>query len=266
MIRSLPAPMAAVQTYLVSLVTCGTLAALVECMDDPEVMAMEHAVNTPLTRARLQVQMMQRKGGLSELQDQQLDQVLASLDELQAACANIVRRERRNAEPDAAPNGRSTVAVLVSGESDEGVSVSANSPHIAVINDDTALLRLMDELLRLEEGYRVSTCFVGANAYAFIKQTQPDLVILDLVFGNSAEQGWRTLDLLTLDPATRRIPVIVCSAATVELHKHEEWLRRFDVEVLPKPFDLDVLLEKIADTLGVTRSSTAARRSGVHPG
>ena len=133
----------------------------------------------------------------------------------------------------------------------EGSRVREASPHIAVVNDDTVFLRLMDELLRLEEGYEVSSCFVGSEGYLFVKEAQPDLVILDLLFGNSAEEGWRTLDLLTLDPATRRIPVIVCSAATQLLHQHEEWLRRFDVEVLPKPFDLDELL-------GLLKSVSAA--------
>ncbi|MDP9353422.1 MAG: hypothetical protein M3P51_18025, partial [Chloroflexota bacterium] len=51
-------------------------------------------------------------------------------------------------------------------------------PHIAVVNDDTTFLRLMDELLRGEEGYEVSTCFVGSEAYRFVRELQPDLVVL----------------------------------------------------------------------------------------
>lgn len=138
-------------------------------------------------------------------------------------------------------------------------------PHIVVVNDDTVFLRLMDELLCVEEGYEVSTCYSGSEGYKFVRESQPDLAILDLVFGDSAEEGWRTLDLLTLDPATRRIPVIVCSAATQQLHQHEDWLRQFDVEVLPKPFDLGVLLAKIHTALGVPRDGTGfnrARRQG----
>ena len=133
--------------------------------------------------------------------------------------------------------------------------------HIAVVNDDTVFLRLMHELLSVEEGYEVSTCFVGSEAYRFVKDAQPDLVILDLVF-REPEEGWRTLDLLTLDPATRRIPVIVCSAATHQLQQHEDWLRQFDVEVLPKPFDLEVLLRKIEDTIGTPRNGTSFLDAG----
>lgn len=131
--------------------------------------------------------------------------------------------------------------------------------HIAVVNDDTVFLQLMDELLRQDEGYEVSTCFVGSNGYRFVRDSQPDLVILDLVFG-SPDEGWRTLDLLTLDPRTRRIPVIVCSAATQLLHEHEDWLRQFDVEVLPKPFDLDVLLQKVRTALAEPRETVTAAR------
>ena len=124
-------------------------------------------------------------------------------------------------------------------------------PHIAVVNDDTVFLHLMDELLAGEEGYRVSTSYASDGAYQFAKELQPDLVILDLVFGASAEAGWRTLDLLTLDPATRHIPVIVCSAATQSLHQHDRWLRQFGIEVLVKPFDLDALLERVESAVGV---------------
>ncbi len=130
--------------------------------------------------------------------------------------------------------------------------MSEAKPHIAVVNDDTVFLHLMEELLRAEADCNVSTCFSGSEGYKFVRDLQPDLVILDLVFG-PAEEGWRTLDLLTLDPTTRHIPVIVCSAATQQLHKHEDWLRRFDVEVLPKPFDLEVLLEKVRDSIGDCR-------------
>ncbi len=133
--------------------------------------------------------------------------------------------------------------------------MSEKQPHIAVVNDDTTFLRLMEELLRTEEGYEVSTCFVGTEAYEFVRRVQPDLVILDLIFGPEAE-GWRTLDLLTLDPRTRRIPVIVCSAATHLLHHHREHLEQFDVHVLPKPFDLDVLLNQVRAAIGDPREGT----------
>ena len=123
--------------------------------------------------------------------------------------------------------------------------------RIALINDDTTFLALMQELLQEIEGYEVQTRTQWEHAYDFVKQTRPDLVILDIVMGGE-EQGWKILELLTLDPATRPIPVIVCSAAVRSLQDHEPLLQRYGIGVLPKPFDLDALLEKIHDTLRAT--------------
>lgn len=208
-------------------------------MHDARPSELEHALNTPLARVRLALQLLRRGGGLGRRQAERIGIALMSLDELTDVAGAILRRAGDVFEQES--RGDAPV---------EKVS----KPHIAVVNDDTIFLRLMDELLGAEEGYRVSTSYVGSEGHRFVKDLQPDLVILDLVFGNRAEEGWRTLDLLTLDPATRRIPVIVCSAATLELERHGEWLRGFDVEVLRKPFDLDALLASIEATLGARRS------------
>jgi DNA-binding response OmpR family regulator len=126
-----------------------------------------------------------------------------------------------------------------------GVSdVTDRKPRIAVINDDTAFLDLMEELLEREEGYDVSVCKEANNAYQFVKDSCPDLVILDIRVGHE-ENGWQILELLTLDPLTRPIPVIVCSAALHSLAEHQPLLQQYGCEMLAKPFDLDALLAKV---------------------
>jgi CheY-like chemotaxis protein len=124
--------------------------------------------------------------------------------------------------------------------------------RIALINDDTTFLALMQELLEEIEGYEVQTCTQWDDAHGFVKQTRPDLVILDIVMGGE-EQGWKILELLTLDPQTRPIPLIVCSAAVRSLQEHQALLDRYGVRALPKPFDLDALLEAVTGMLGDRR-------------
>ena len=124
--------------------------------------------------------------------------------------------------------------------------------RIAVINDDTHFLQLMHDLLEGEEGYSVTICKEADSAYEFVKETRPDLVILDIRVGHE-ESGWMILNLLTLDPVTRPIPVIVCSAAIDSLRAHEELLQQFDCDVLPKPFDLDTLLNKVEASVAKRR-------------
>jgi CheY-like chemotaxis protein len=124
--------------------------------------------------------------------------------------------------------------------------------RVALINDDTTFLELMRDLLGSIEGYEVLICKESTSAYEFVKEHQPDLVLLDIRMGGE-ETGWTILELITLDPKTGSIPVIVCSAAIHELQAHEPLLGRLGVEVLPKPFDLDMLLEKVTAALARRR-------------
>jgi CheY-like chemotaxis protein len=120
--------------------------------------------------------------------------------------------------------------------------------RIALINDDKAYLQLMEDLFQEEEGHEVLTCKVSSKAYEFVKEQRPDLVLLDIRM--EAPEGDSTvLELLTLDPETRDIPKIVCSAAIDDRLSNE-----YGVDVLPKPFDLDALLEKVEAGLTKGRS------------
>src|SRR5258708_12971554 len=119
--------------------------------------------------------------------------------------------------------------------------------RIAGINDDAAFLDLMHDLHENEENYDVLICKEWDNAYQYIKREQPDLVILDIRIGGE-EHGWTILNLLTLDPATRPIPAIVCSAAIQSLAEHQDMLSRLGIHALPKPFALTTLLGTIDAT------------------
>jgi CheY-like chemotaxis protein len=117
-----------------------------------------------------------------------------------------------------------------------------------VINDDTPFLDLMHQLLQETEGYAVQTRKEWEGAYEFVKAQRPDLVILDIRIGGE-ERGWHILEMLTLDPDTLPIPVIVCPAAVDDLQADQPLLEKYGVRVLPKPFHLDDLLATIGACL-----------------
>lgn len=120
-------------------------------------------------------------------------------------------------------------------------------PTIAVVNNDTDFLGLMEELLRLE-GYKTIICREGDRAYELMKQVQPNLIVLDIRLEH-AETGWKVLECLRLDPTTTAIPVIICSADSAFLREKALSLQQLRCETLEKPFDLDMLLEKVARML-----------------
>ena len=130
----------------------------------------------------------------------------------------------------------------------EPAGAGPGRPRLLVINDDTPFLGLMQTLLAEEEGYEVIVRKQWDDAYEFVKEQRPDLVILDIVM-NGEERGWTILNLLTLDPETRPIPVLVCSAAIHSLQQHAPFLEKHGIRALPKPFDLDELLSAIEESL-----------------
>lgn len=120
--------------------------------------------------------------------------------------------------------------------------------RVAVVDDDPVFLMMMRDALR-PLGVEVLTYNDSNSAFPSLIQSQPDLIILDLRMPAVAN-GWHVLDLLWLDPLTRTIPVIVCSAAKEELNANSQWLHRRGVAILPKPFALDDLYRAIETGTG----------------
>ena len=111
--------------------------------------------------------------------------------------------------------------------------------HIAIVNDDITFIDLVAELLQ-DRGWKTTGLHEGNLAFEAIKKEQPDLVILDIRM-EQPDTGWRVLNLLMLDPETRPIPVIMCSADWNELNAKEDWMNQRGVGILPRPFDVDDL-------------------------
>ncbi|HTJ61754.1 MAG TPA: response regulator [Candidatus Saccharimonadales bacterium] len=126
--------------------------------------------------------------------------------------------------------------------------------RIVLIEDDDDTRDAMVAALEAE-GYLVQA---SADAFGDIRHARADLVILDLFLHGEAA-GWQQLDVLTLDPATRAIPVIVCSAAIASLGEARTKLAMLDVAVLEKPFDLEQLSAAVAAAL------TSGRRQAELP-
>jgi len=119
--------------------------------------------------------------------------------------------------------------------------------HILVINDTPAIIELFTLMLE-EEGYRVSTDLFTAEMdvmLARVKADRPDLIVLDFIILDE-QRGWQFLELLKLDPDTRDIPVIACTAAVKLVEQLQTHLQAMGVQVVLKPFDIDHLLGEIA--------------------
>ena len=116
--------------------------------------------------------------------------------------------------------------------------------RIVVVDDDPQLAELMREFLS-EEGYDVRVCSQGDQAFAIVQTLLPDLVILDVRMAEI--NGLGVLYLLSTDPRTREIPVLLCTAiSTGEMEPWQAVLEQKGVPVLYKPFTLTKLAEQVA--------------------
>jgi two-component system, NtrC family, nitrogen regulation response regulator NtrX len=119
---------------------------------------------------------------------------------------------------------------------------------IAVVNDETTFIEMVCELLE-DEGYQTVCYFSEHGAYEGIRESKPDLVILDLRMEHP-ESGVNVLELMKLDPATAAIPVILSSADGHFLRNNAQRLIDKGCDILEKPFHLDELLAKVERAIG----------------
>ena len=127
--------------------------------------------------------------------------------------------------------------------------------RILVINDTQELLEMFRTLLEME-GYDVVLSGMPILRVSEVEQIKPDLVILDLIFGDQ-KTGWQMLQMLKMQRSTMHIPIIVCTAALREVQEQEGYLVSQGVRIIYKPFDIDDLFTAIKRAL-------AARQKGIN--
>jgi DNA-binding response OmpR family regulator len=120
--------------------------------------------------------------------------------------------------------------------------------RIAVVNDDTAFLDLMVDLLT-EEGYEAHPFKETTTAYQGVRDLRPDVIILDVRMGNDVA-GWQLLECFKLEPVLTRTPIVVCSADVHALQERSTHLQSKGCAILVKPFDLNDLLALLDKILG----------------
>jgi len=82
------------------------------------------------------------------------------------------------------------------------------------IDDSLLSLRAGETVLSQRLGHQVRQARSGEEGLAAVKESVPDLIILDIVMPGM--DGFETLKALKADPATRGIPVLMCTGRTDE--------------------------------------------------
>lgn len=109
---------------------------------------------------------------------------------------------------------------------------------VLLVEDNDDVREMMALALKLD-GHQVEVAANGREALDRLRGgVRPCLILLDLMM--PVMNGWELRSALREDPELRDIPIVVISAVTAEIAQ-----RLHDTEYVPKPVDIDKLLEKV---------------------
>jgi CheY-like chemotaxis protein len=119
---------------------------------------------------------------------------------------------------------------------------------ILVVDDDPDLVEAVSMKLA-SENYRVAKAYDGLQAWERIRQERPNLVILDVMMPN--KNGYTVCNELKKDPLYKDITVVLLTAVgeavTSTNYTHMDGKTALADEFIPKPVDLDSLMEIVKD-------------------
>ncbi len=121
--------------------------------------------------------------------------------------------------------------------------------RILVVEDDRSLALLEATILSIH-GYSVEIVNTGELAVAFLEQSIPDCIVLDLELPGSV-QGWDVFQMLRKQAFT---PVLLTTSVAVSLRQHIRTCdeNRGTLDHLAKPYSMQTLLKRIARMLMIT--------------
>ena len=122
---------------------------------------------------------------------------------------------------------------------------------ILVVDDDPDLVEAVS--MKLEaKGYKVATAYDGEEAMAKINEEKPALVVLDVMMPK--KNGWVVCDEIKNDKDLKDIVVVMLTAVADSVkttnYTHHDGKTTLADDYIPKPIDLDKLMEIINDHCG----------------
>jgi len=118
---------------------------------------------------------------------------------------------------------------------------------VLIVEDEDIIIQLLQKKL-IQEGYEVSVAHNGEEGLNALRESKPDIVLLDIVMPKKS--GYEVMEEMSKDPELKKIPIIIISNSgqPVELDKAKElgardWLIKTE-------FDPNEVAEKVRKQIG----------------
>ena len=125
-----------------------------------------------------------------------------------------------------------------------------------MVEDDQAIRRLVTMVLK-RQGYQVEVAVDGVEAVLKLGLCEFDVIVLDLMMPNL--DGFTFLETMSIHDPERLKKVIVTSAASPAVIL--ERMKGITFELLPKPFEIADLLERVRVCIANQKAEADARSS-----
>jgi CheY-like chemotaxis protein len=130
---------------------------------------------------------------------------------------------------------------------DDRDNIQPGDSVLLIVENDLAFARLLLDAMR-EKGCKGLVTSQGAGALALVRDHMPDALTLDIVLPDM--DGWRVLDRLKHDLATRHIPVCVVSTEDARERAFYAGACAFIAKPVPSKDVLDAGLHQILARIG----------------
>jgi CheY-like chemotaxis protein len=114
---------------------------------------------------------------------------------------------------------------------------------LALVVDDSMLIRHMLRRFLENRGFAVETAADGAEALEILKTARPQLILTDLKMPNI--DGYKLIDMLSADPELSAVPVVVLAAKPLPEEPAEPRAR----SVIHKDFNIEAQLNRTLEEL-----------------
>ncbi len=134
-------------------------------------------------------------------------------------------------------------------------ALESGKRKVLLVDDDTELVDLMRRVLDEDGRFEVRVASNGFDAGMMVKEYRPDIIVLDVMLPdiNGKEVCQRVRADTTLEDVR-----ILCISGMVEEDKIQE-LRLSGADLfLHKPFDIDVLIDRMCELLEIEPAATTA--------
>ena len=134
---------------------------------------------------------------------------------------------------------------------DNGIPTDAlesGKRKVLLVDDDPELVEMMGKALQEDGRFEVRIASNGFDAGMMVKEYRPDLIILDVMLPDI--NGKEVCHRVRADPTMEDVRII-CISGMLEDDKIQELKLAGADDFQPKPFDVDVLIEKMCAQLDI---------------